>query len=302
MMRRPVTTEEEVITFFKKKRIVTWEQLTSHFGITSQALQKKIKNHPHLTSLNHNHRYLVLKQSIGKTNQYGIWSYKEIVFSIHGNTAKTVTHLIHTSENGLSARQLEKITSVMCRTILLSLFKRGKIARIKEGYDYIYLSSNPKNRQAQLKERGGVFQETLVESKTPPPSKKPDEIYDFLKLGEDDYLLRRLEMVRRIKSGKSKAQVAREMDCTPETVRSACNAFEEQGAKGLVITRQKKPYKITEDTEKEILIMKARYPKSSPERIGKALRKRGFDVSDRTVRKYLKEVGLVGQKKTRRKS
>jgi hypothetical protein len=225
-MRTPIVTEEAVVAFFKKHRIVTWEQLTSHFGITRQALQRKIKKHSHLTSLNHNHRYLALKQFIGNTNQHGLWSNKGIIFSIHGNTAKTLSYLINNSDGGLSTKQLEQITSVMCRGILLKLLKQGEITRIREGFDYIYLSSKPGIRRAQLENRGLASQELLVEAQTPIKLEKPKEIHNLLELGEEDYLLRRLEIVRRVKSGKSKAQVARELDRSPDTVRNTCKTFE----------------------------------------------------------------------------
>ena len=78
----PPQSEEEVVAFFKKRCVVTWEQLTSYFGITRQAIQRIIKGLTHLTSLNRNRRFLVLKQFIGKTNQHGICSYRGIVFSI----------------------------------------------------------------------------------------------------------------------------------------------------------------------------------------------------------------------------
>jgi hypothetical protein len=88
-MRTPLVSEEEVVAFFKKDCVVTWEQLTSYFGITRQ--------------------------------------------------------------------QLEQITSVKCWGILLKLLKEGKITH-------------------------------------------------------------RLEIVCRVKSGKSKALVARELDRSPDTV------------------------------------------------------------------------------------
>jgi hypothetical protein len=231
-------SEEEVVAFFKKHGVVTWEQLTSYFGITRQALQRKIKGHAHLTSLNHNRRFLVLKQFIGKTNQHGIWSYRGIVFSIQGNTPQTVTRLIHNSECGLSTKQLEEITSVKCWGILLKLLKEGKITRIREGFDYIYLSSKPTVKRAQLENRGLASQEHSVEVQIPQTSEEPENIHSFFELGEGDYLLRRLEIVRRVKSGKNQTQVARELGCSPDTVRNTCKTFEKNGAKGLVITRK----------------------------------------------------------------
>ena len=300
-MRTSEITEEEVVTFFKKHRVVTWKELISHFKITRQSLLIKLKSHPHLTSLNHNHRYLALKQFIGETDQYGIWRYQGIAFSIHGNTPKTLTHLIHTSNCGLSTKQLEQITSVMCRGILLKLLKQGEITRIKEGFDYIYLSSEPEVRRSRLEKRGLASYEVLVEAQVSRPSENEGEISNLLELDDGDYLLKRLEMVRRVKSGKSKAQVARELDCSPDTVRNACETFEKDGAKGLIVTREQTKHKMTETVEKEILIIKAKHQKWSPEKIGTELRERNLDISDRSVRTFLEEVGLI-QKKTRHKA
>jgi hypothetical protein len=260
-MRTPKVTEEEVVTFFKKQRVVTWKQLTSHFDITRPALQKKLKRNPHLTSLNHNRRYLALKQFIGETDQYGIWRYRGIVLSIHGNTPKTLSHLIHASNCGLSTKQLEQITSVMCRGILLKLLKQGEVTRIKEGFDYIYLSSEPEVRKSQLELRGLASQEVLVEAQVSPPSEKKEDVYNLLELNDSDYLLKRLEMVRRVRSGENKAQVARELGCSPDTIRNACETFEKYGAKGLIITREKPKHKMTETVEREILIIKAKHHK-----------------------------------------
>jgi len=197
-----------------------------------------------------------------------------------------------------ATKQLEEITSVKCWGILLKLLKEGKITRIREGFDYIYLSSKPTVKRAQLENRGLASQELLVEAQTPITAEKPKEIHNLLELGEGDYLLRRLEIVRRVKSGKSKALVARELDRSPDTVRNTCKNFEKNGAKGLVITRKKRPYKMTENMEKKILVMKAKHPNWSPEKIGKSFRECGLDISDRSIRTFFEENDLVDQKKT----
>jgi transposase len=300
-MPPPKVTKEEVVMFFKKHRVVTWGQLTSQFNITKQALQKKMAGHPHLTSLNQNRQYLALQEFIGETNQYGIWRHNGIVISIHGNTPKTLTHLINTSNCGLSTKQMEQITSVMCRSILLKLLKQGVVTRIKEGFDYIYLSSETEVRKSQLEKRGLESHEILVEAQLSQPSVKEEEITNFLELNDEDYLLKRLEMVRRVKSGESKAQVARELNCSPDTVRNACETFEKHGAQGLIITREQSKRKMTDIVEKEILVIKAKHHEWSPEKIGTQLREQNLDISDRSVRKFLEEVDLI-QKKTHHKA
>jgi transposase len=188
----------------------------------------------------------------------------------------------------------------MCRGILLKLLKQGVVTRIKEGFDYIYLSSEPEVRKSQLEKRGLESHEILVEAQVSQPSVKEEEITNFLELNGEDYLLKRLEMVRRVKSGESKAQVARELNCSPDTVRNACETFEKHGAKGLIITREQSKHKMTETVEKEILIIKAKHHKWSPEKIGTELRERNLDISDRSVRTFLEEVELI-QKKTHHK-
>lgn len=300
-MRPPKVTKEEVVMFFKKHRVVTWEQLTSQFNITKQALQKKMAGHPHLTSLNQNRQYLALQEFIGETNQYGIWRHYGIVISIHGNTPKTLTHLINTSNCGLSTKQMEQITSVMCRSILLKLLKQGAVTRIKEGFDYIYLSAETEVRNSQLEKRGLESHEILVEAQVSQLSVKEEEITNFLELNDEDYLLKRLEMVRRVKSGMSKAQVARELNCSPDTVRNSCETFEKHGAKGLIITREQSKRKMTDIVEKEILVIKAKHHEWSPEKIGTQLREQNQDISDRSVRVFLEEVELI-QKKTHHKA
>lgn len=300
-MQPPKVTKEEVVMFFKKHRVVTWEQLTSEFNITKQALQKKMAGHPHLTSLNQNRQYLALQEFIGETNQYGIWRHNGIVISIHGNTPKTLTHLINTSNCGLSTKQMEQITSVMCRSILLKLLKQGVVTRIKEGFNYIYLSAETDVRKSQLENRELEPLEILVEVHISQPSVKKEEISNFLELNDEDYLLKRLEMVRRVKSGMSKAQVARELKCSPDTVRNAYKTFEKHGAKGLIITREQSKRKMTDIVEKEILVIKAKHHEWSPEQIGTQLREQNQDISDRSVRVFLEEVELI-QKKTHHKA
>ena len=299
-MQPQKVTKEEVVMFFKKHRVVTWEQLTSEFNITKQALQKKMSGHPHLTSLNQNRQYLALQEFIGETNQYGIWRHNGIVISIHGNTPKTLTHLINTSNCGLSTKQMEQITSVMCRSILLKLLKQGVVTRIKEGFNYIYLSAETDVRKSQLEKREHEHREILVEVNISQPSVK-EEISNFLELNDEDYLLKRLEMVRRVKSGISKAQVARELKCSPDTVRNAYETFEKHGAKGLIITREQSKRKMTDIVEKEILVIKAKHHEWSPEQIGTQLREQNQDISDRSVRIFLEEVELI-QKKTHHKA
>jgi DNA-binding NarL/FixJ family response regulator len=82
------------------------------------------------------------------------------------------------------------------------------------------LSSKHTVKRAQLENREPASQEHSVEVLIPQTSEESEKIHSFFELGEGDYLLWRLEIVRRVKSGKSQAQVARELGCSPDTVRN----------------------------------------------------------------------------------
>jgi hypothetical protein len=54
---------------------------------------------------------------------------------------------------------------------------------------------------------------------------------------------------------------------------------------------------MTENMEKKILVMKAKHPDWSPEKIGKSFRECDLDISDRSIRTFFEENDLVEPKK-----
>ena len=99
------------------------------------------------------------------------------------------------------------------------------------------------------------------------------------------------------KSGKKKAQVAREMKKDPATIGNILERFEEEGAKGLVIKRKRGAYKVTDDVEKLILAEKAKHPDAPSETIAENLKEGNIEVGEGSVRNVLKKYGIQDLKK-----
>lgn len=291
--------EKDIVEYIKAKKVVSWNDLTKTFRMTRQGIDYKLKKYVRIPSLNHNSKYFTLRQFIEEPDENGMWEYQGIKFSIHGRGPETIKFLIDHSEMGLTRKEIDAITGITSKTHLLKFTSRGEVMRLRDSYEFVYFSARESIRMRQIEkreEREGFHGITELE-KVEPTREELKEIVDLLELKPGDYFLHRLEMVRRVKSGKSKVQVAKEMDCSPDTVRKACKLFETEGPKGLIIKRKRKPYKLTESVQVEILTEKAKHPDWTPEKIGKVLRERGIDISDATVRNYLKKRGLIGKKK-----
>lgn len=280
---------QDILDFIKGREYVTWSLLSGEFHITEQALRYHLRDQQRMRSINHRGQYFTLVQFCDQMDEYGLCRNNGIVSSCHGNASTTVRRIVEMSEAGLTREELEGIVTISCSSILLNLIKRGEIARLRSGYRYLYFSADKETRERQIRKRGLSPHHEAPEPIAVTATSRPRELTMY-ELDEEYYLLRRLEMVRRVKSGEKRAKVAREMGCSPETVSAAYDAFEETGARGLIITRKSgTPYKLTRDVQLRVLAMKVRHPEWCPELIGREVRAEGVEVSDRSVRSFLDE-------------
>ncbi len=106
--------------------------------------------------INQCHRYIETKEwtrfKYWETGD-GIWIEKSIIFSIYGNLKNTITNLVHKSKAGFTSKELEKIIRKSCKNEIYELYKEGKLLRIKQRKEYIYLSNDFKIAKDQLQAR-----------------------------------------------------------------------------------------------------------------------------------------------------
>lgn len=82
-------------------------------------------------------------------NQKGLWSYKNIHFSVYGTLLETVKAFIISAEKGYLASELKLILQVDVKEPLLALFKENQIARKMISGLYIYFSANDCKRSTK---------------------------------------------------------------------------------------------------------------------------------------------------------
>lgn len=109
------------------------------------------------SSFTHNGKWYT-SRTIPHFDRDGIWFFDVVGFSLAGSLTHTLINLILRSQAGVTAEQLGVKLHCRCHSVLVQLYRQGKIQRQKHGRSYIYLATDPSTqaRQLQALERGNV--------------------------------------------------------------------------------------------------------------------------------------------------
>ena len=100
------------------------------------------------SSFTHNGVWYTLR-SIPCFNRRGLWFYKDIGFSKAGPLTATLVALIQQSQAGMTAEELGDILRCRCHSVLVNLYRQGRLQRQKQGRSYIYFAGDPKTANSQ---------------------------------------------------------------------------------------------------------------------------------------------------------
>ena len=100
------------------------------------------------SSFTHNGVWYTLR-SIPRFNRRGLWFCQDIGFSKAGPLTATIVALIQQSQAGLSAEELGDILRSRCHSVLVNLYRQGRLQRQKQGRSYIYFSGDPQKANSQ---------------------------------------------------------------------------------------------------------------------------------------------------------
>lgn len=153
----PITKSKIEVTkaIIKKEKIFTLQRIVSILECSSRTAQTKLKLWKTYTSYNQNGKYYTLPE-VPEFNQHGLWRYKHVAFSKHGNLKKTVVHLVSVSPAGLSGRQLGELLGLSPQSFLHHF--RGCLGIHREKHDgvFVYFSDNREVLEKQLQQRNAL--------------------------------------------------------------------------------------------------------------------------------------------------
>lgn len=145
----------------KKEKIFTLTELVSILECSSRTAQAKLKLWKACTSYNQNGKYYTLPE-IPHFNDHGLWRFKRVAFSQHGNLKKTIVYLVTNSPAGLSGRQLGELPGLSPQSFLHHFRKCQGIYREKHGGVYVYFSDDVLAYEQQVQQRKSLINKSAV--------------------------------------------------------------------------------------------------------------------------------------------
>jgi len=142
--------------YFEKIKVFSIGDLSSVLTCSIPSARLKIKQWQAYTSYNQNGKYYTLPQ-IPQFDQYGLWRYKDVGFSKHGNLKKTIIRLVTASPAGLSGKQLGEILGLLPQSFLHHFSNCPGIHREKHGGVFIYFSDVDNICAKQAQQRSSLI-------------------------------------------------------------------------------------------------------------------------------------------------
>ncbi len=99
------TRLDKVLKRFRAKKVMTLAELTAQLDCSPRTVHRRLKTWRAINSYNHNGRYYTLPQ-VPEFDTHGLWRYRDISFSQHGNLTDTIVQLVKQSPAGLNGAEL----------------------------------------------------------------------------------------------------------------------------------------------------------------------------------------------------
>jgi len=154
--------EKKTISFLQKNKIANLKQIAGCLNSSIRTAQRKLINWKAYRSYNKNSSYFTLP-AIPNFDQNGLWKYKGIFFSKHGNLKQTVIYLVCNSLKGLNANEIGDILGISSRSFISYFNNIKDLQREKYEGIIIYFSTESTIYKKQITQRQQTVQGKLLE-------------------------------------------------------------------------------------------------------------------------------------------
>jgi len=142
-------TPEVLRSFLRRKQMATLQELKQALGTAStMTVFRRLKALGYRTSYSHRGKYYTLTE-IPRFDEQGMWSWRGVWFSRHGNLVSTAQRLVEQAEAGLTAGELQALLHVEGKEPLFQLYQRKQVDRREIGGVYVYFSRDGAQQREQ---------------------------------------------------------------------------------------------------------------------------------------------------------
>ncbi len=147
-----IDTYKKTIKAINQKKIITIDNLVSLLNSSIKTARRRLKLWQAITSYNMNGRYYTLP-GIADFDSHGLWQYRQVRFSQHGNLKNTIIAVVNQSKAGLDAAEASDLLGISVRSFLSSLQKHPDFKREKIQGRFVYFSALQKDNIKQKEYR-----------------------------------------------------------------------------------------------------------------------------------------------------
>ena len=152
-------------------KMLTLAELKDAIGtMSTMTVFRLLSRLDYLASYSHRGRFYTMTE-IPDFDQLGLWSFRSVMFSRHGNLLETAAFLVKQSDSEYAASELDLVLQVETKHALLQLARRGMVVRSKVEGNYVYVATDAETRRRQellrrrtdaLKEVGSRLEDDLL--------------------------------------------------------------------------------------------------------------------------------------------
>ena len=175
-MRPTEYPPEAIATLLRRQKLATMSELKATLGTDARrTVFRKLKQLPYRTSYSHRGRYYTLDE-VARFNELGLWSYRQIWFSVYGTLLSTAAAIVEASEFGYFGEELDNVLHVGTKDALRKLVRDAWLRRERIAGQWLYCAAESGRRRRQLLARRTLLAEPGAAGPLPEAALMPEEL------------------------------------------------------------------------------------------------------------------------------
>lgn len=146
------TVEDRARKTFRRRKIMTLVEVAELIHSSIHTARRRLRAWRAHNSFNRNGRYYTLPD-VPEFDANGLWRWRGVFFSQHGNLKRTVVELVRRSQAGLDAGEMRSLLGLEPRSFLSAFADHPQLRREKAQGRFVYYSSDPAVYSGQRQHR-----------------------------------------------------------------------------------------------------------------------------------------------------
>ena len=146
------TVEDRARKTFRRRKIMTLVEVAELIHSSIHTARRRLRAWRAHNSFNRNGRYYTLPD-VPEFDANGLWRWRGVFFSQHGNLKRTVIELVRRSQAGLDAGEMRSLLGLEPRSFLSAFADHPQLRREKTQGRFVYYSSDPDVYSGQRQRR-----------------------------------------------------------------------------------------------------------------------------------------------------